>query len=105
MYCANCGVALPPGRSACPSCGFTTTAPSPGPRPATPPDTVDGVIVETERAVRALAAATEHLSRKVAASADAFAKDASGSTRKGLERVKKEIHSAIDEISDALRKL
>lgn len=105
MYCAHCGASLPPGTTTCASCGFTTKTPSPGRPGAAHPDSVDQVIHETEDALRALAAATETLSKRVASHAETFAKDASGTTRKGLERLKKEVHTAVSEISDALEKL
>ncbi|MFZ0699970.1 MAG: hypothetical protein WAN74_07285 [Thermoplasmata archaeon] len=52
-----------------------------------------------------LAEATAKLSKRVAAHADAAVKDPSGTTRKALDRLKRDINSLVSDVSDALKKL
>lgn len=105
MYCAHCGAEMPEGTNVCPSCGYTTNASMPGTPKSNSSDPVDEVLRETKRAVKDLAEATAKLSKQVAAHADALAKDPSGTTRKALDRLKRDIHSLVDDVSDALKKL
>ncbi len=105
MYCAHCGTELPAGSVVCASCGFTTKAPSPVRPGSNSPDPVDEILRETKRAVKDLAEATAKLSKRVAAHADAAVKDPSGTTRKALDRLKRDINSLVSDVSDALKKL
>ncbi|NNN17557.1 MAG: zinc ribbon domain-containing protein [Thermoplasmata archaeon] len=105
MYCAHCGAALPEGTNVCTSCGVASSTSVPGSPKANSSDPIDEVLQETKKAVRELASATAKLSKQVAAHADALAKDPSGTTRKGLDHLKRDIHSLVDDVSDALKKL
>lgn len=105
MYCARCGAKLPEGAAVCLSCGFSTKASAPGGTTPSPSDPFDEVIRETKRAAKELAKATAKLSRQVATHADAVAKDPSGSTRKALDHLKRDVRTLVDDVSDALKKL
>lgn len=105
MYCAHCGIELPGGATTCASCSFRTQAPSPAASGHASSNPVDEILRETKQAVRDLAEATAKLSKRLAAHADAAAKDPSATARRARDRLKKDIDALATDVSNTLKKL
>lgn len=105
MYCAHCGSELPSDGTVCARCGFSTQAPAPARSSGGSPDPVEELLRETKRAVNDLAAATVKLSQRFGTHAEAAAKDPSGTAKRALDRLKKDIDSLVNDVTNALNKL
>jgi cell division septum initiation protein DivIVA len=106
MECLRCGSEVPERAAFCPSCGFALTGGGSVPSaPSKNRDAVDDVLREARRAVQDLAAVTAKLSKQVASTAGAAARDPSGTARRATRRAKKEIDEALADLSETLKKL
>lgn len=105
MYCAHCGKELASGATTCVSCGYSTPAPAPASSRGSSSDPVDEILWETKQAVKSLVAATAKLSKELGSHAEAAVNDASGTARKARDRLKKDLHTIVQDVSDALKKL
>jgi len=101
MYCQNCGKELHSGALSCASCGAVV----PGVHVGAAPASVKELLAEARRAARDLVSTTTTLSAHLATKAEAAAKDPSGSAKKAVHRVAKELDAAARELDRILRDL
>jgi uncharacterized protein Yka (UPF0111/DUF47 family) len=101
MFCQNCGKKLSAEALSCTACGAVV----PGVHVNSSPASFSELLAETRRAARNLASSTAQLSKHLASKAQRAAKDPSGSAKKAVHRLAKELDAAAREIDKILKDL